>query len=355
MHFRSERSDGDSSMYLLQDLAQTLGGEVYGDKKVAIHKLATLTKAEEGALSFFSNRKYLSDLKSTKASAVLLTKEMLAFCPSNAIVLKNPYLAFAKAASLFNSVPTARKTIHPSAVIDPKAYIGDNVSIGPNVVIGQNAHIAEGVIIGANTVISADAKIGKNSEIQCNVSIYHGVIIGEHCIIHANTVIGSDGFGNVKDNQGHWVKIPQIGGVRIGNNVEIGASTSIDRGAIDDTVIGDGVRIDNQIQIAHNVVIGENTAIAGSTGIAGSVTIGKNCLIGGQVGISGHVCICDNVILAAASNVSKDIDKPGFYTAAFNARPHMDWKRTHARIFRLEKLEARVKMLEKNYLHEIQQ
>ena len=342
-------------MYLLQDLAETLGGDIHGNKKVAINKLATLANAGEGALSFLSNMKYLSDLKSTKASAVLLTKEMLAFCPSNAIVLENPYLAFAKIASLFNSAPCAVKTIHPSAVIDPSAYIGDEVSIAPHVVIGRNVHIAKGVIIGANTVISEGSKIGKNSEIQSNVSIYHGISIGEYCIIHANTVIGSDGFGNVKDNQGRWMKIPQLGGVRIGNNVEIGASTSIDRGAVDDTVIADGVRIDNQIQIAHNVCIGENTAIAGSTGIAGSVNIGKNCLIGGQVGISGHVSICDHVVLAAASNVSKDINKPGFYTAAFNARPHMDWKRTHARIFRLEKLEARVKMLEKNNSHEIQQ
>ena len=342
-------------MYLLQDLAKTLGGDIHGNEKIAINKLATLANAGEGALSFLSNMKYLSDLKSTKASAVLLTKEMLAFCPSNAIVLENPYLAFAKIASLFNSAPYAAKTIHPSAVIDPSAYIGDEVSIAPHVVIGRNTHIAKGVIIGANTVISDGSRIGKNSEIQSNVSIYHDVSIGENCIIHANTVIGSDGFGNVKDNQGRWMKIPQIGGVRIGNNVEIGASTSIDRGAIDDTVIADGVKIDNQIQIAHNVCIGENTAIAGSTGIAGSVNIGKNCLIGGQVGINGHVSICDHVILAAASNVSKDIDNPGFYTAAFNARPHMDWKRTHARIFRLEKLEARVKMLEKNNSHEIQQ
>ena len=341
-------------MYLLKDLAKILGGEVHGDKEIVINKLTSLAKAEQGDLSFFSKKKYLSDLKSTKASAILLTKEMLAFCPSNAIVLENPYLAFAHVTSLFNTAPTANKTIHPSAIINQNAYIENNVSIGPNVVIGKNSHIAEGVIIGPNTIISEDTKIDKNTKIQSNVSIYHGVVIGEHCIIHANAVIGSDGFGNVKDKQGHWIKIHQIGGVKIGNNVEIGASTSIDRGAIDDTIIGDGVKIDNQIQIAHNVCIGQNTAIAGSTGIAGSVSTGKNCLIGGKVGIGDHIYICDNVILAAASNVSKDINKPGFYTATFNARPHMFWKRAHARIFRLEKMEHRVKMLEKMCLKRIQ-
>ena len=167
-------------MYLLRDLAQILGGKAYGDQTVAINKIATLNKAQKGEVSFFSNRKYLNDLKSTKASAVLLTKQMLIFCPSNAIILKNPYLAFAKAISLFSSIPKPSRTIHPSATIDQSAYIGNNVSIGPNVVIGHNTYISEGVIIGANTVISEYSKIGKNSEIQPNVSIYHKVIIGNY-------------------------------------------------------------------------------------------------------------------------------------------------------------------------------
>ncbi|WP_116964550.1 UDP-3-O-(3-hydroxymyristoyl)glucosamine N-acyltransferase [Fastidiosibacter lacustris] len=334
-------------MYSLKKIAQILGGHVHGDEAITVSRLATLKNAQPGQLSFLANSKYLCELKTTQASAVLLTKEALALCPTNAVVLDNPYLAFAKVAQLFDKAPKAQPGIHLSAVIAKTAIIANNVSIGANVLIGEHVVIADGAIIGANCVVLDNSSIGKYTEIKPNVTIYHGVEIGEKCIIHANSVIGSDGFGNAKDEQGNWVKIPQIGGVTIGNNVEIGASTSIDRGAIDDTFIGDGVKIDNQIQIAHNVVIGENTAIAGSSGIAGSVTIGKNCLIGGQVGISGHLSICDDVMLAAASNVSKSIDTPGFYTAAFNARPHMEWKRTSARIFRLDKLESRVKMLEK--------
>ncbi|WP_395947405.1 UDP-3-O-(3-hydroxymyristoyl)glucosamine N-acyltransferase [Caedibacter taeniospiralis] len=336
-------------MFSLKELALKLGGYVHGDDSVRVNRLATLKGAKSGQLSFLANSKYLNDLKTTKASAVLLTKEALALCPTNAVVLDNPYLAFAKVALLFDRAPKAHSGIHPFATIARNAHIAKSASIAANVVIGENVTIAEHAIIGANCVILDNSSIGQKTEIKPNVTIYHGVHIGENCIIHANSVLGSDGFGNAKDDNGNWVKIPQIGGVTIGNNVEIGACTSIDRGAIDDTIIADGVKIDNQVQIAHNVVIGENTAIAGATGIAGSVTIGKNCLLGGQVGISGHLEICDNVLLAAASNVSKSITEPGFYTAGFNARPHMEWKRTSARIFRLDKLESRVKMLEQKY------
>ena len=335
-------------MYTLGELAEQLGGQVRGDESTRVTRLATLKKAQTGQLSFLSNSKYLSDLKSTQASCVLLTEDAVEHCPTNAIILSNPYFAFAKVASLFDTSPKATNKIHPSAIIAKTAHIASNVSIAANAVIGEHVELGKGVVVGANTVILDHSSIGENSEIKSNVSIYHDVRVGARCIIHANSVIGSDGFGNAKDEKGNWVKIPQIGGVTIGNDVEVGASTTIDRGAIDDTVIEDGVKIDNQIQIAHNVHVGENTAIAGSTGIAGSVTIGKNCLLGGQVGVSGHLEITDNVILAAASNVSKDITESGFYTAAFNVRPHMEWKRTSARIFRLDKLEKRVKMLEKS-------
>ena len=334
-------------MCLLKELAHSLGGYVHGNGSVIVNGLATLKRAKSGQLSFLANSKYYNDLKKTKASAVLLTKEALEFCPTNAVILDNPYLAFAKVASLFDRAPKVQLGIHPSAIIADSAHVAKTASISANVVIGENITIAEHVIIGANCVILDNSSIGQNTEIKPNVTIYHGVHIGNYCIIHANSIIGSDGFGNAKDDKGNWVKIPQIGGVTIGNNVEIGASTSIDRGAIDDTIIADGVKIDNQVQIAHNVIIGKNTAIAGLTGIAGSVTIGKNCLLGGQVGISGHLEICDNVLLSGASNVSKSINEPGFYTAVFNARPHMEWKRTNARIFRLDKLETRVTILER--------
>lgn len=335
-------------MYSLKALAIKLGGHVHGDNLVMINRLATLKNAKKGQLSFLANSKYTNDLRKTKASAVILTKDSLALCPTNAIVVDNPYLGFAKAAKFFNQEPPNLTGIHDSATVANSSIISNNAYIGANVVIGENVCISDNAIIGANCVIMDNSHIGKKTEIKPNVTIYRNVIIGSYCIIHANSVIGSDGFGNAKDEQNNWVKIPQIGGVTIGNFVEIGASTSIDRGTIDNTVISNGVKIDNQVQIAHNVSIGENTAIAGLTGIAGSTVIGKNCLLGGQVGISGHLKICDGVLLAAASHVSKNITKSGYYTASFNSRPHMTWKRAIARIFRLDKLESRVKMLEKN-------
>ncbi|MFZ9034988.1 MAG: UDP-3-O-(3-hydroxymyristoyl)glucosamine N-acyltransferase [Francisellaceae bacterium] len=334
-------------MYSLKQLADMLGGRVHGDDSIMVERLATLSAAMPGAISFLANPKYIDELKTTKASAVLLTKEALPLSSVAAIVLDNPYLAFAKVAAIFDRSPKPNGLIHPTAVIAEDVKTGNVVTIGAHVVIGAGSRLGDHTVIGANTVISDNVSIGDHCEIKPNVTIYHDVTIGDNTIIHANTVIGSDGFGNAKDEKGNWVKIPQIGGVRIGQNVEIGASTTIDRGAIDDTVIADGVKIDNQIQIAHNVIIGENTAVAGSVGIAGSVKIGKNCLLGGQVGISGHLEICDNVILTAASNVSKNITEPGMYSGGFNAKPHMEWKRMNARLFKLDKLENRVKLLEK--------
>jgi UDP-3-O-[3-hydroxymyristoyl] glucosamine N-acyltransferase len=333
--------------YTLEELANIVDGRVHGDKKAKVSGLSTLSKASVNELSFLSNLRYTSKLKTTKASAVLLSEEVLEYCPVNAIVLSNPYLAFAKIARLFDDSPGPSGIIHPSSIIDSSAVIGRNTTINAHVIIGQHVIVEGNVIIGAGTVIESCSIIGEGSHIKSNVSIYHGVKIGKNCIIHANSVIGSDGFGNVKDKQGNWIKVPQLGGVTIGSNVEIGASTTIDRGTLDDTIIADGVRIDNQIQIAHNVNIGENTAIAGLTGIAGSVDIGRNCLIGGQVGISGHLSICDDVVLGASSSVTKTISVPGFYSSNFSVRPHMEWKRVHARISRLSKFEKRLKLLEK--------
>lgn len=336
-------------MYSLKVLAKNLGACVRGDSSVSISRLATLKNAGPGHLSFLTNKKYLEDLKATQASAVLLTKEFVDICPTNSIILNNPYLALAKIAALFDRSPKLHAGVHSSALIAASAIVDKSSSIGPNVVIGNNVILGKDTIINANCVILDNSSIGKKTEIKSNVTIHHDVCIGNDCIIHANSVIGSDGFGNAKDNNGKWVKVPHIGKVIIGNNVEIGASTSIDRGTIDDTVISDGVRIDNQVQIAHNVTIGENTAVAASTGIAGSVDIGRNCLLGGQVGISGHLKICDDVLLSASSKVSKSIKKPGFYATGFNARPHMEWKRISARILRIKHLMNRVKLLEQKF------
>ena len=333
--------------YTLAKLAELLEGEVHGDATIEVSALAPLANAKPGQLSFLANPKYTDQVATTKASAVLLTKEALPLCQTNAIVLANPYLAFAKVASLFDKTPKPKVGIHPSAVIDKTAKIDATASIAANVVIGAYTVIGAGVEIGANTVISDYCHLGDKVKVKTNVSIYHDVKIGKNTIIHANSVVGSDGFGNAKDHQGNWLKIPQLGGVTIGESVEIGACTSIDRGAIDDTVIHDGVKLDNQIQIGHNVVVGQNTAMAAQTGIAGSTTVGKNCMFGGQVGIVGHIEITDEVMIGSKTGVSNSLTNSGVYFTSLPAQPHMQWKRTLARINKLDKLTNRVKTLEK--------
>jgi UDP-3-O-[3-hydroxymyristoyl] glucosamine N-acyltransferase len=333
--------------YTLAKLAELLEGEVHGDATVVVSALAPLSDARAGQLSFLANPKYTDQVAMTQASAVLLTKEALPLCQTNAIVLANPYLAFAKVASLFDKTPKPKAGIHPSAVIDETAKIDATASIAANVVIGAYTVVGADVEIGANTVISDYCHLSDNVKIKTNVSIYHDVKMGKNTIIHANSVIGSDGFGNAKDHQGNWLKIPQLGGVVIGAGVEIGACTSIDRGAIADTIIHDGVKIDNQVQIGHNVEVGKNTAMAAQTGIAGSVKIGENCLFGGQAGISGHIEIADQVMIGPKSGVMSSITEPGVYSSIIPAKGHMQWKRILARMYNLDKLTNRVKTLEK--------
>ena len=333
-------------MFSLKFLAEKLGGVVHGDESVEISKIATLSQAKEGDISFCSNPKYIKDLKETKATAVLITDEAISFCNTNAIVLSNPYIALAMVMELFDKSPKPSGKIHNKAVISSTAIIGKNVTIGANAVIGENVILEDNVVIGACTTVDDNTKIGIDSILKSNVSIYHDVVIGQRCIIHANTVIGSDGFGNAKDESGSWIKIPQLGRVVIGDDVEIGANTAIDRGAIDDTIISKNVKIDNLVQIAHNVIIGDSTAIAGLTAVAGSTKIGNHCLIGGQSAITGHIEICDNVMIGGASNIGKSVTKPGVYYAAFEAKPRIEWGRFVARLSKIDKLMARVKSLE---------
>ncbi|GAB4222131.1 MAG: UDP-3-O-(3-hydroxymyristoyl)glucosamine N-acyltransferase [Francisella sp.] len=333
-------------MYSLDFLASKLGGEVKGDKNVEIKKIATLSNAGEGDISFCTNPKYLKALSETKASAVLITEEALEFCNTNAIVLSNPYMAVAKVMELFDKSPQPDGKIHSKAVVAASAVIGENVTIGANAVIGENVIIGDNAVIGAGVIIDNGSKIGSGTIIKSNVSIAHDVIIGEKCIIHQNAVIGSDGFGNARGEDGSWTKIPQLGRVIIEDDVEIGSCTTVDRGAIDDTIIKTGARIDNLVQIAHNVIIGKNTALAGLTGVAGSTTIGDNCLIGGQSAITGHISICDNTIIGGASNVGKSITNPGMYYAAFEATPRIKWGRFVAKLTKIDSLIKKVKQLE---------
>lgn len=316
-----------------------------------IKSLATLANAQQGQVAFLANKKYISQLEFTQASAVIVSPDMLVQCPVNALVMDNPYKGYAILANLLDTTPKTADGIHASAVIASDVILGENVSVGANTVIESGVKLADNVSIGACCFIGKNVVIGKDTSLWSNISIYHNVIIGESCLIQANTVIGSDGFGYAPLNDGKseqlkWHKIPQLGRVIIGDFVEIGASTTIDRGALEDTVIKDGVILDNQIQIAHNVIIGENTAMAACSVIAGSTTIGKNCTIAGLVGINGHLNITDNCMFTGMAMVTKNVTTTGVYSSGMPAAPNKEWNKSNARIKRLDSLTKRVKELE---------
>lgn len=332
--------------YSLVDIANKIGAVVHGDGQCVIESIATLNTAQTGQIAFLANSKYSAQLANTKASAVIISTNDLENCQTNALVMDNPYMGYALVAQLLDTTPKPANAIHPSAIIDVTATLGENVTLAANVVIEAGASIGNNVSIGAGSFIGIDAKIADNTVIWPNVSIYHRVEIGANSAVHANTVIGADGFGYA-NNKGGWVKIPQLGTVIIGNNVEIGASTTIDRGALENTIIKDGVILDNQIQIAHNVEIGENTAIAACSVIAGSTTIGKNCVIAGLVGINGHIKVGDGCVFTGMTMVTKSLDSPGVYSSGMPCQPNKEWHKNNARIRKLESLTKRVANVEK--------
>lgn len=331
--------------FTLIQIAEKIGATVKGDENCIIDSLATLANAQKGQIAFLSNAKYKIQLADTNASAVIISPDCIEECKTNALVMDNPYLGYAKVAQLLDTTPAQADNIHPSSVISPDAIVAQGVCVGANAVIESGANLAEGVIIGAGCFVGKNASIGESSKLWANVCIYHDVKMGKNCLVQSNTTIGSDGFGYANDN-GEWLKIPQLGSVVIGNNVEIGANTSIDRGALDDTIIKDGVILDNQIQIAHNVVIGENTAMAACSVIAGSSTMGKNCTVAGLVGINGHIDITDNCIFTGMAMVTKSIDKPGVYSSGMPAQTNKEWNKTNARIRKLDTLNAKIKALD---------
>ncbi|WP_298775518.1 UDP-3-O-(3-hydroxymyristoyl)glucosamine N-acyltransferase [uncultured Shewanella sp.] len=332
--------------YTLQVLADFLDAEIQGDAQKEIFAVGTLESADSGKITFLANAKYRVQLENTQAGAVLLSPTDVEGYAGNAIILKDPYVGFAKLAQLLDSTPNAADSIHPSAHIDPSAMIGEGVAIGPNAVIGANVILGENVQVGAGTVVGQDSIVGSGTRLWANVTVYHDVHFGTDCIIHSGAVIGSDGFGYANE-RGQWIKIPQTGGVRIGSRVEIGAGTSVDRGAIDHTEIHDGVIIDNQVQIAHNDIIGENSAIAGSTTLAGSVKIGKYCIIGGNCAISGHLDIGDGTHITGSTSVTNHIREPGVYSSATVAMDNKLWRKNTVRFRQLDSLFQRVKQLEK--------
>ena len=333
-------------MWTLEQIAQHVNGEVLGDGTWRVDSVGTLKTATKYQISFLSNSKYTKYLSSTKAGAVLASKQTAASVNGNAIVVDDPYIAYAVVASLLNPEPEIKPIIASTAVISAKAEIAASANVGHHVVISDNVSIGDGANIGAGTVILQGVSIGKNARISPNVTICAHVKIGDNIIIHPGVVIGSDGFG-IANNQGKWIKVPQLGSVEIGNDVEIGANTTIDCGALENTIIGNGVKLDNQIQIAHNDIIGDNTVIAGCVGIAGSTEIGQNCIIGGGVGISGHLNITDGVMITGMTMVTKSIRDPGSYSSGMPAETTKQWHRNVVRYRQLDKLSERVKKLER--------
>ncbi|MCW9025378.1 MAG: UDP-3-O-(3-hydroxymyristoyl)glucosamine N-acyltransferase [Gammaproteobacteria bacterium] len=332
--------------YTVQEIADFLGARVVGDSSLSISSVNALTEASPGAISFLSDGKRRKELTQTQASAVLLPEAEAENCPVTAIVVDKPYVAYARTAALLYPAKKQPAGIDPAASVDSTATIDPSAWIGPCSVIGAGVEIAAGVQIGPGCVIGENSKIGQDSVLAANVSIAHECQIGQRALIHSGVVIGADGFGQA-DAGNEWVKIPQIGRVIIGDDVELGANTCIDRGAIGDTIIGNGCRFDNLIQIAHNVNIGERTVIAAQSGISGSTSFGEHCIIAGQVGVTGHLKITDNVVLAGGAVARQDIKKPGVYASGSPLEPIKSWYKNSTRIKQLDEMNKKIRELEK--------
>ncbi len=339
--------------YSLAQLATQFDLELRGDGQISLSGLATLQDADSDELSFLASANYAKYLTSTQAGAVILSAEFADTYSGNCLVSSNPYLAFAQISALFDQAPVIEAGIHSCAVVHDSARVDLLASVAAGTVIEAGVVIAAGVRIGANCVVGADTVIGENTLLHASVTLAHGVTIGQNCIIHSGAVIGADGFGFAPqriESGTQWVKIFQLGAVVVGDRVEIGANTTIDRGALGDTVIGDGVKIDNQCQIAHNVTIGDNTAIASATAIAGSANLGSNCTIAGCVGIVGHIDIADGVHITGMSMVSKSIASAGSYSSGMPMMETAQWRKNAVRVRQLDKMANRIKRLEKSLL-----
>jgi UDP-3-O-[3-hydroxymyristoyl] glucosamine N-acyltransferase len=332
--------------YTLTQLTQGLEATIKGDANCLIDGVCTIQDAKPGRIAFLMNPLYKKHLATTTASAVILCSDDARECATNAIICRDPYYTYTQIAIFFDNRPKAPVGIHPSAVIGQHCEIDPSASIGANCVINDNVKVKAGVIIGAGCVLGEGSEIGEGSRLDANVTLYHQIKLGKRVIIASGTVIGSDGFGIAK-HKGVWHKVPQLGRVIIEDDVEIGANCTIDRGAIDDTVIAQGAKLDNLIQVGHNVKIGKNTAIAGCVGISGSATIGDNCLVGGQSGFAGHITVTDNVVVTGGTEVSKSIKEPGIYSSGLGGLvTNVEWRKNSARFHRIERLMQRVKTLE---------
>lgn len=335
-----------NAQYSLLEIVSKLGGELIGNETLVIFSVASLANAKSGQISFLANSKYLSAIANTKASAVVLDEASRHATDLPRIVTENPYAYFAKLSALMNPAPVYRPGINASAVIHTSTKVPNSCTIAEQASIGCDVILGENVIIGPGCVVGDRVTIAEGSQLQANVVIYHDCVIGKRCILSAGVVIGADGFGYAEDAD-YWVKIPQVGRVVIEDDVDIGANTTIDRGALDDTVIETGVKLDNLIQIGHNCRIGAHTMIAGCVGIAGSARIGKHCKIGGAAMILGHLEIADGVTISPGSMITRSLTKADTYTALMPFQSHEEWLKTAANIRRLGELTERVKQLEK--------
>jgi len=332
--------------YRLQEIADALGASLRGDPEVRVSGLATLQAAGPGEISFLANPSYGKYLKETKAAAVIVSPAVADQAQTNVLLLDNPYLGYARLSHWFDPAPVAPAGIHPTAVVDSSATVSPSASIGPHVVIEADVCIGEQVVIGAGSYIGARSRIGDQSILRPRVTLAHDVVVGQRCNILSGAVIGSEGFGFANE-KGVWNRIAQLGGVTLGDDVEVGANTTIDRGALDSTVIGNGVKLDNLIQVGHNVQIGDHSAMAAMVGIAGSTRIGKHCVFGGASGVAGHLEIADQVHLTGMTMVTNDIREPGVYSSGVIADKNLQWRKNAVRFRQLDALARRIKELEK--------
>jgi len=333
----------------LGSIVEALGGQLVGNPAIAIERLAPLATAGRRDLAFLSQARYAAQLQTTQAAAVIVAPAMQeqACARGACIVTVDPYLYFARLTQWWRREhePSRTAGIHPTACVDPAASLGCNVEVGPLAVIAAGANIGDGARIGAHAFVGEGVYIGASTRLYPRVTVGDRCVIGKRCILHSGVVIGADGFG-FAPHQGQWIKIEQLGVVRIGDDVEIGANTCIDRGALDDTVIGDGVKLDNLIQIGHNVHIGAHTAMAGNAGVAGSATIGAHCTVGGGAIVLGHLTLADGVHVSAASVVTRSIREPGHYTGMFPIDENASWEKNAASLKQLNRLRERLKAVE---------
>ena len=336
-----------AAAYSLANLAQRFALELRGDGSRTIDGVATLTAATSSQLGFLANPRYRGELAASQAGAIILRAEDAAAFAGAVLIAKDPYVAFAKVAALFARAPASAPGVHPSAVVAADAQIAASASVGAFCVIDSGAVVGEGVVIGPHCQVGADCRVGAQSRLVARVTLVARVHLGQRVLVHPGAVIGADGFGLAFDTD-RWIKVPQQGGVRIGDDCEIGANTTIDRGALEDTVLEEDVRLDNQIQIAHNVRIGAHTAMAGCAAVAGSATIGRYCLIGGGAGILGHLSIADKVTITSMSLVTHSIHAPGEYSSGTPIHDNRSWRRNAARFKHLDELARRLQTLEKD-------